>query len=135
MIFDNYCMRYGYYQRSLAQASADDRKNQRLGLLQGLLRVRCWKWAKVLFAQLESMGVNACLHLPVAQALCSLLHAVVGPLYAKACPSLLKTNSVDQQSSWADLGIQDDTLENVTDWQQFGPTVWSLLAYLKFQVN
>jgi hypothetical protein len=126
------------FQKALAQAAADDQKNQRLGLLQGLLRVRCWKWAKVLFAQLESMGVNACLHLPVAKALCGLIHTTIDPWYVEMSPQILDINPVDTQDPLQEFGTfigHVDVLENVEKWEQFGPTVWSLLTYLRFQVR
>ena len=83
------------------------------------------------------MEVNACVYKPVAKAMCELIHATIDTLYTEVSSPMITTNGASgkKASRQQQFRAHDSSLETVTDWQQFGTTVWSLLKHLKFQVT
>jgi len=53
--------------------------NQKLGLLEGLLMIGCWEKAQSLLDWLPEFFATT--HKPVAEALCTLIHTVMDPVY------------------------------------------------------
>ena len=56
-------------------------RNQKLGLVEALLRIGDWKHARILLDRLPPFFAVA--HQPVAEAICKVIHHIIEPLYKK----------------------------------------------------
>lgn len=61
--------------------------NQKLGLLEALLRIGDWHHAQSIMDQMPSFYATS--HKAIALALCQLVHLTVEPLYRRCCFSVL----------------------------------------------
>jgi THO complex subunit 2 len=124
------------------QTEDEDRKNQYLGLLHGLLRVRSFVLAQTLFKQLSEFGVTPCSYPPVATALCDLIHHTIDPLYQQVSPRTKVIISSASSSSASAAGADDlvlakDAVPQVPadGWGGFGPAAWPLLKQLGVELQ
>jgi hypothetical protein len=87
---------------------------------------------------MSEAGIRPCVHAPVGEALCNLVHIVIDPLYEKLSVSKLGLAGADATMSSASNAVNvvaQGAITQVSEWSDFGPILLPVLKHLGVEVR